>query len=240
MAGGAPLRVGSAFPDPPFEVPGPVPTGLDLDLVHAVAAELGRPVEPHRFEGADFDGIFALLGHGIDVVASGATITEHRRSLALWSTPYLRSGQSLAVNVAATPDARGTGDLRNLVLGVQDGNTSQPVAAALHAAGQVAGVRVYAYDEIGRALDDLERGTLGGFMKLEPVLRRLTAGRPELRIVQTGITTELIAMAVARADAVLAAQVDAALAAVRRSGELARIGRRWLAGSDPEATEMLA
>ncbi len=228
-----------AFPDPPFEVPGMPPSGLDVDLVHAIAAGLGRPVELHRYEGADFDGIFALLGQGTDLVASGATVTEHRRTLARWCKPYLRSGQSLAVNATATPGVRGTGDLSGLVLGVQDGNTSQPVAEGLHAAGQIAGVKVYAYDEIGTAHDDLEQGTIGGFMKLEPVLRRLTAGRPRLRIVQTGITTELVAMAAARADAALAAQVDAALAALRRSGELARIGRRWLADSDPEATVML-
>ncbi len=231
--------MGSAFPDPPFEVPGSPPAGLDLDLVHALAAGLGRPVELHRYEGADFEGIFALLGRSIDLVASGATVTEHRRTLARWCTPYLRSGQSLAVDATATPGVRGTGDLTGLILGVQDGNTSQPVAEGLHTAGRIAGVKVYAYGEIGTALDDLEQGAIGGFMKLEPVLRRLVADRPKLRIAQTGITTELIAMAVALDDAALAGQLDAAQEAIRRSGELARIGGRWLAGSDPAATAVL-
>ncbi|MEV4416705.1 ABC transporter substrate-binding protein [Catellatospora sp. NPDC049609] len=236
---GAPLRVGSAFPDPPFEMPGRPPTGFDLDWTSAIAAELGRPVVGHRYEGADFEGIFALLGREIDVVASGATVTEHRRTLARWCDPYLRSGQSLAVNAAATPGVRGCADLRGLVLGVQRGNTSQPVAARLHAAGQVAAVKVYAYDDIGTALDDLEHGAIGGFMKLEPVLRRLTAGRPALRVVQTGITTELLAVAVALDDAALAARIDDAQRVLRRSGELARLGERWLSDSDPHATRVL-
>jgi len=124
------LRVGSAFPDPPFEVPsqipGQTPTGLDIDLMTAVAAELERPLVVHRYQGSDFDGNFESLGQGIDVVASGATITEHRRRLARWCSPYLRSGQSLAVNLTATPDARGIDHLHGLVLGVQSGNTSQP------------------------------------------------------------------------------------------------------------------
>jgi ABC-type amino acid transport substrate-binding protein len=142
VAKGAPLRVGSAFPDPPFEVPAPTPTGFDIDLMTAVAAELGRPLSLHRYAGADFDGIFAELGRGFDVVASGATIAAHRRTLARWCDPY-------------------------------------------------------------------------------------------------GITTELLGVAVALDDAGLAAAIDAAQRALCRRGELAAMGRRWFADSDPKATGVL-
>jgi polar amino acid transport system substrate-binding protein len=124
MTSGQVLRVGSAFPDPPFEVPGDPVSGFDVSLVHAIASELGRESQLHRYTGADFDGIFAGLGTEFDVVASGATVTEHRKSLARWCAPYLRSGQSLVVNHERSPDVRGTDDLGGLVLGVQDGNTS--------------------------------------------------------------------------------------------------------------------
>src|SRR5689334_5623687 len=96
-----PLRVASAFPDPPFEVPGPPPAGLDVDLMTAIARELGRPYELHHYEGADFEGMYGRLAAGrFDVVASGATVTDHRRALARFCAPYLRSGQSLVVDVA--------------------------------------------------------------------------------------------------------------------------------------------
>jgi ABC-type amino acid transport substrate-binding protein len=215
------------------------PSGFDIALMTAIAAELGRPLVVNHYEGADFEGIFAELGRSIDVVASGATITEHRKTLARWCDPYLRSGQSLVVNAAATAQVRSTDDLEGLTLGVQQGNTSQPVADALHAAGKVAAVKVYAYNEILTALDDLERGSIGGFMKLEPVLRWLTADRASLRIVQTGITTELLALAVALDDAELASEIDAAQQALRRRGELARLGHRWLVDSNPWATRLL-
>jgi polar amino acid transport system substrate-binding protein len=100
-------------------------------------------------------------------------------------------------------------------------------------------VKVYAYQDIGVALEDLEGGRIGGFMKLEPVVRWLTAGRSALRVVQTGITSELLAVAVALEDSVLAQQLDTALLGLRRRGKLESIGRRWLGGSDPEATRML-
>lgn len=234
---GVPLRVGSAFPDPPFEVAGATPAGFDLDWMTAIAAELGRPLVSQRYEGSDFDGIFAELGSSIDVVASGATITEYRKTLARWCDPYLRSGQSLVV--AASAGVHGCDDLRGLTLGVQSGNTSQPVAERLLAEGKVGAVKAYAYEEIRTALDDLEHGGIGAFMKLEPVLRCLIADRPTLRIVQTGITTELLAVAVASDDAALADQIDGAQQALRRRGELARLGRRWLADSDPQATAVL-
>ncbi|MGE3285369.1 MAG: ABC transporter substrate-binding protein [Pseudonocardia sp.] len=237
MAGGERLlRVGSALPDPPFETPGPPPAGLDVDWMRAVAAELGARYELVHYDGGDFEGIFAGLGERYDVVASGATVTDHRRALARWCRPYLRSGQSLVVDTARTPHVHGTGDLTGLVLGVQQGNTSEPVARRLHAEGRVADVRVYPYEGILGALDDLQAGRIGGFMKLEPVLRQLTADRPPLAVVQTGITVELIAVAVASGDATLAAEIDRAQDALRARGTLAELGARWLADSDPAAT----
>ena len=68
------LRVGSAFPDPPFDVSRRPPGGLDVDLMRAVAARLGREYELHRYAGADFEGIYdALVAGDFDVVTSGAT-----------------------------------------------------------------------------------------------------------------------------------------------------------------------
>ncbi len=234
-----PLRVGSAFPDPPFDVPGPPRSGLDVELMAAVGRRLDRTVVLCPYRGADFDGVFAELGRSIDVVASGATVTDHRRTLARWCRPYVHSGQSLVVDTTRNPGVHGTDDLTGLVLGVQKGNTSEPVARSLHAEGKVADVRVYDYDAILTALDDLESGALGAFMKLEPVMRRLTADRPHLGVVQTGITDELLAVAVASADEALADGIDGALDALRTDGELAQIGARWLGDSDPKATGVM-
>jgi polar amino acid transport system substrate-binding protein len=234
------LRVASAFPDPPFEVASDPPSGLDVDLMHAVARHLGRPYELHRYDGVDFEGIYAGLGAGdYDVVTSGATVTEHRRTLAHFCTPYLRSGQSLVVDRARTPSIRSTADLRGKVVGVQRGNTSEPVVEQLHARRLVGGVKVYDYDAILTALDDLSAGTIAAFMKLEPVMRRLTRDRPSLRIVQTGITRESIASAVRSDDATLGAEIDRAQRSLAADGTLAELGRRWLADSDPDATRMI-
>jgi polar amino acid transport system substrate-binding protein len=234
------LRVGSAFPDPPFDDSREPPSGLDVDLMRAVAARLDREYEPHRYAGDDFEGIYDQLAAGdFDVVTSGATITDRRAARARFCTPYLRSGQSLVVNVERTPAIVSTDHLRDAVLGVQRGNTSEPVAEQLFAAGKVGEVRRYDYDAILTALDDLEAGRIQGFMKLEPVMRHLTRDRPALRVVQAGITDERIASAVRRDDVDLADAIDAAQRALARDGTLVALGQRWLADSDPRATKMI-
>ncbi len=233
-ASSAPLRVASAFPDPPFEVSAEEPSGLDMDLMRAVADHLGRPFELHPYAGGDFEGIYDLLRTGdCDVVASGATVTDHRRTLARFCSPYLRSGQSLVVDTGRSPHVRSTADLTGVVVGVQRGNTSQPVVEALQAGGGVGGVRTYDYDAIVSALDDLASGAIGAFMKLEPVMRWLTRDRPTLDVVETGITDEQIAVAVRLDDDELAEGIESARRALAADGTLARLGSTWLAGSDP-------
>jgi polar amino acid transport system substrate-binding protein len=237
------LRVGSALPDPPFEVPGSNGApgdGLDIDLTKAISEHLGWRWELHRYDGDDFDGIFAGLdARTWDVVASGATVTEHRKRLARFCTPYLRSGQSLVVRADRRDTVHTVDDLHDDVIGVQHGNTSEPVVRALVADKRVADIRVYPYDEILQALDDVEHGAIGGFMKLEPVMRWLTERRPALAIAQTGITDERIALSVRTGDDDLAAQLDDAQRALSADGTFAELGRRWLHDSDPDATAMV-
>jgi ABC-type amino acid transport substrate-binding protein len=222
------LRVGAALPDPPFEVAGAAPAGFDIAFMQAVAGELGLRWRLARFAGADFNAIFDGLADGSwDCVASGATVTAERERVARFCAPYLRSGQGLACNVERTPEARSVDDLRGLVLGVQDGNTSEPVARQLRAEGRVGAVRVYPYHAIGAMLDDLEAGRLGAVMKLAPVLRWLTRGRPALAVVQDGLTDERIAVAVGPANAALSDAIDAAQARLAARGTLAELAHEW-------------
>lgn len=224
------LSVGSALPDPPFEltVDG-APRGFDVEWMQAVCGELGLAYRLDHYQGIDFNGIFDGLAKGAwDCVASGATITPEREALAAFCAPYVESGQSLVCNVEATPGVRSIDDLRGLVIGVQDGNTSQPVAERLKAEGRVADVRVYAYHDIGRMLDDLEAGTIGAAMKLAPVMRWLVRARPRLRVVEERITDETLAVAVAPGNGALRQAIDAAQARLKARGELDRLETKWL------------
>jgi polar amino acid transport system substrate-binding protein len=222
------LRVGAAFPDPPFNGM-PDDGGLDIDLMTEIAKKLGRSVEFVPYEGADFNGIFDALNSGIfDCVAAGTTVTPEREKKAAFAPPYLISGQSLAVDTRRLPDVHSVDDLEGLTIGVQQGNTSLPIAENLVADGKAAGVRVYDYGDIRTALHDLTTGDCDAFMKLAPVLTELVKPIADVEVVQRGISTENIAIAVGLADQRLLARVSVAQAELEEDGTLQRIRRKWL------------
>ncbi len=119
-------------------------------------------------------------------------------------------------------------DMRGLVLGVQEGNTSEPVAHRLKAEGRITDVRTYAYHDISRMLDDLDAGITGGVMKLAPVMHWLIKDRPRLRVVQQGITDEKLAVAVGMHNNELCQQINDAQSRLRESGMLGRLSAKWL------------
>jgi ABC-type amino acid transport substrate-binding protein len=232
------LKVGAAFPDPPFNGM-PDNTGLDIDLMTAIAEKLGATAQFIPYNGRDFNGIFDDLSSGAyDCVAAGTTVTPERETKAQFAPPYLISGQSLAVDTIRLPHVRSIDDLEGLTIGVQQGNTSQPIADWLVAEGKAAAVRVYDYGTIRSALTDLTTGGCDAFMKLAPVLIELVTPLPSVEVVQRGLSLENIAIAVPLTDQGLLADITAAQAALETDGALQRIRRKWL--GNPYTDQSLA
>ena len=232
------LKVGAAFPDPPFNGM-PDHGGLDIDLMTAIAKSLGMGVEFTPYDGADFNGIFDALNSGeFDCVAAGTTVTPEREKKAAFAQPYLISGQSLAVDTGRLPAVRSIDDLDGLTIGVQQGNSSGPIAEKLVAEGKAARVRVYDYGEIRTALDDLTTGGCDAFMKLAPVLTELVKPIPGVEVVQRGLSTENIAIAVGLEDQELLARVMVAQEELDQDGTLQLLRRKWL--GNPYTDQSLA
>ncbi|WP_374977183.1 ABC transporter substrate-binding protein [Microbacterium trichothecenolyticum] len=225
------LRVGSAFPDPPFNGSAARPEGLDVALLTALAEDLGRRAAFVPFEGDDFDDIFSGLGREYDCIASGTTITAARQKLGDFGPPYLVSGQALAVNTTRHPDIHDPGDLTGMTIGVQAGNTSEPIARAWAASGLIAGVKVYPYHRIHDALHDVSAGSCDAVMKLHPVLRNLVADIDDVEVVMHGLSVEQIAIATAVGDP-LGATLAQAQAARESEGSLPMMRRTWLGAGD--------
>ncbi|MDO3638032.1 ABC transporter substrate-binding protein [Mycolicibacterium arseniciresistens] len=236
------LRVGVAFPDPPFNgMAGDDgrPAGLDIDLMTAVGEHLGDAVDFVGYEGADFDGIFdALVAGEFDCVAAGTTITPEREARAAFAPPYLISGQALAVDAARLPRVRSVDDLDGLTIGVQQGNTSEPIAQRLVEEGRAAAVKRYEYGDVKTALADLTTGGCDAFMKLAPVLTELVKHARGVEVVQKGLTTDEIAIAVPAGDQRLLGRITVAQAELEADGTLQGIRRKWL--GNPYADQRLA
>ncbi len=163
-----------------------------------------------------------------DCVASGTTITPEREQLADFCPPYAISDQSLVVDPNRHPQVHTTDDLRGLTIGVQRGNTSQPVAERLVAQGRAARVRIYAYDQIETALDDLSSGGCDAFMKLAPVSHWFTRNRPALAVVQTGITRERLGICVGKGNTMLLRAITEAQDAMTKDGTHPALIGKWL------------
>jgi ABC-type amino acid transport substrate-binding protein len=231
------LRVGAAFPDPPFNGM-PNNGGLDIDLMEEIAKKLGATVEFIAYKDADFNGVFDGLGTDYDCVTAGTTVTPERERKAQFVPPYLISGQSLAVDTRRLPNVTSIDDLDGLTIGVQQGNTSQPIADKLVADGKAKAVRVYDYGTIRTALTDLTTGACDAFMKLAPVLTELVKPIPGVEVVQRGISVENIAIAVPLNDQALLSRITVAQAELEDDGTLQRIRRKWL--GNPYADQSLA
>lgn len=242
----APLRVGAAFPDPPFNeaeaIPGSLHScppqgdgGMDIELMDAVGRILGRDVKFVRYAGRDFNGIFDALDSGdFDCVTSGTAITGSRALKAAFCDPYLICGQALAVDTIRLPEVASTDDLEGLTVDVQQGNTSQPIANRRVADGKAARVRVYDYGSIRTALRDLTTGRCDAFMKLAPVLTELVRDLPGVEVVQRGITTEKIAIAVPTSNTALVGRINVTQAELEQNGILPQIRRRRLGNPDTD------
>jgi polar amino acid transport system substrate-binding protein len=231
------LRVGAAFPDPPFN--GVDGGGLDIDVINAVGAAAGMSVQLIAYDGADFNGIFDALGSGhYDCVIAGTTVTPERELVAAFAPPYLISGQSLAVDTVRLPTVRSVDDLAGLTIGVQRGNTSAPIAERLVADGKARAVRIYDYGSIRTALTDLTTGGCDAFMKLAPVLTELVRSVPGVEVVQRAISVERIAIAVALGDHPTLQRISKAQAELEDDGTLQRIRRKWL--GNPYVDQTLA
>jgi len=223
------LTILSAYPDPPFDLmKDGAATGFDVELMRAVASRLSLELRPLSFEGENFNDIFAGLAQGkCDAVISGTTITPDRAAIVRFSKPYLEFNQGVAVNRRLTSGATSIADLRGLTAGIQKGNTSDFVARRLLAEGHIAGIKYYPYDGIGTALDDLEAGRIGLVIKLFPVISWLTRERTDLTVAMQVPTREKLGIAFAPERADLCDAVDAAIAALRESGEFARLQAAW-------------
>ncbi|MDG4668954.1 ABC transporter substrate-binding protein [Mycobacterium sp. 236(2023)] len=222
------LRVGVAYPDPPFNAM-PGQGGLDIDVMTALAGAIGEQAEFVAYDGADFDGIFDRLDAGdYDCVIAGTTVTPERQQRAAFLPPYVIAGQGLAVDTSRLPEVRSVDDLAGLTIGVQRGNTSRPLAEQLVADGKAEHVRVYDYGAVSTAIADLVTGGCDVVIKLAPALAELVKAVPGVEVVQRGLSVEDIAIAVKQSDQQLLARLQVAQAELEEDGTFQRLRRKWL------------
>ena len=209
----------ATFPPYEFRV-GREVVGVDIDIVRAVAKELGRELE---IKDATFDSAIAHVITGkADIAASGITVTEERKKNVLFSIPYVTAAQLIIVMKDSRIDSAAA--LRNQVrIGVQSGTTgfdyvrnniitdkSSPLLAQ--------------FPNGALAVEAMKAG------KVDAVV--LDAGPAQALVAQNGgtitvlpqpLTSEEYAIAVNKQNRELCRTIDTVIRRLKESGELQKI-----------------
>jgi len=123
------LVVGMELAYPPFEMTDEKgnPSGVSVDMAHALGRFLGRKVE---IQNTSFDGLIPALKTGkIDLIISSMTATEERAKSIDFSEPYLKTGLCLLAGKDVAGKSIADFDAAGRTIAVKKGTTGHVYAA---------------------------------------------------------------------------------------------------------------
>ena len=221
------LTVGSDIPFGKFEF-GKAPDykGFDIDLVTAIAADLGLEL---NVQDTAFDTIFTDTAQGkFDMAASAATITPERQQTVNFSDPYYEAEQALLVQPGS--DIASVEDLAGKTVGAQDGTTGEAYVNENANAGEVRG-----FPNGPAAIDALKAGQVEATVIDQPVAQdALDKGQTGFEIATLIPTGELYGFAFSKSSPELLAKVNEILAKMKEDGRLNDVYQKWFKTDAPK------
>jgi len=174
---------------------------------------------------AAWDGIFEAAAAGqYDVVADGITVTEERKQKVAFSLSYMHYGQVILVRADESrfTDSKSLNALTETVVASQLGTTNE--AKAIEIVGES---RVKSFDTFDAAVLALMSKDVDGVVLDQPVaLGFMALNKGKLKFLDELLTSEDLGF-IYKQGSDLVAPVDAALAAMKASGELDKLYQKW-------------
>lgn len=196
--------------------------GWDYDAWQQICKLLN--CEPVMTEAA-WDGIFEAAAAGqYDVVADGVTMTEERKLKVAFSDSYMHYGQVILVRADEDrfTDSKSLAALTETVVASQLGTTNE--AKAIEVVGES---RVKSFDTFDAAVLALMSKDVDGVVLDQPVaLGFMAMNKGKLKFLDELLTSEDLAF-VFKQGSDLVGPVNAALAAMKESGELDKLYQKW-------------
>src|SRR6185503_8364446 len=222
------LLAGIDTPFPPFEKGHPPNvTGYDIDVINAVADEIGLEVVQQE---TAFPTIFRDTAQGkFDVAVAASTILPDREQTVDFSDPYYLTPQSLLVAEGET-DIRTQEDLAGKTVGAQDGTTGEFYANDNTDASEVRG-----YPEGPDAITALRSGQVDAVIIDYAVGKDAIEKAGGIEIAERIVTNELYGFAFAEQNDELREQVNDALATIKEDGTLARLYDTYFHKQPPQS-----
>lgn len=200
--------------------------GFEMDLLRAVAKEMGRDVEINNIA---FSGIIPILQQGdMDIAAAGMTVTKERAQKVNFSAPFYES--KLAI---LTPNESGI-DSADAIAGkqvaVQIGTTG-----AQYAENQ--GYTVKQFDNNSDVIMELQVGGSPAAILDKPVADYFLTqdGKGKFKVIEIPNTkSEYLAFAFNKKDTELMKQVNDAMAKLKEKGEFQKLYKKWFNNDMPD------
>ena len=199
-------------------------TGLDVDLINAIAEDQGFTVE---WENLQFDGLIPALQAGnIDIIASGMSINEKREKQVDFSDPYYDSGLVVAV-AADNTTIKGEDDLTpDMKVAAQIGTTGAQEAQDLKDAGKIASVIIL--PQLDTAMLQLINGDVDAVINDKPVTEAYIAKQSDkIKMVGEVINADSYGFAVQKGNKALQSALNEGLKNIKEKGIYDELVAQW-------------
>lgn len=201
--------------------------GFDVDVVDAVAEDLGVEQEVINVPFETIQSGEALNSRQCDLAAAGMTITDVREENLDFSDPYFDATQALLV--PAGSGIASAEDLDGLRLAVQSGTTG-----ADYAAENIPGAEAVTYEDLALLLAAVQNGDVDAGINDNGVLLDFVADNPDLEVTTEFDTGEQYGIGVRTGNTALLDQVNTTLERIAGDGTYDEIYTEWF-GEAPEA-----
>jgi polar amino acid transport system substrate-binding protein len=192
--------------------------GFEVDLAAALGRQLGRPAV---FVQNQWDGLIPGLERGnYDVALNGLEITDDRKREIDFTVPYYATSEQLAVRADA-PALESLAALRGHTVGTLKFSLAERLLE------REGGIELRTYDGQINAYEDLANGRLDAVLMDWPIALYYAKPNAKLRLSGPPIEHVEYGIGVRKDDPALRAQLDTALRALMRSGELRGIYEKW-------------
>lgn len=193
--------------------------GYEVDLVHAVAKELGMEVQPMQ---NNWEGLIEGLKRGdYDIVVNGLEITPDRQEVVNFSPPYYITAEVLTVRRDENR-IHELKDCQNRKVGTLTGSLAQRILSE-----QEFPMQMVTYAEEVPAYNDLALGRVDAVFLDEPIALYYGKPNPLLKIVGQPVGYMEYGIATRKDDHEFTRKIRGAVLKLKESGELRGILEKW-------------
>ncbi len=208
--------------------------GYDPDIIEHIVGKLG--VKAQLVDTA-WNGIIpALYAKKFDVIMSAMTITKERAEKVLFSMPYADASNAILLRTGEDR-IKTADDLSGKIVGVQIGSAAAGIIktfeAKLKDKGKPGYTDVKQYEHYPEAYQDLLNKRIDAVVNSRSTMMVVMRDAPGKFQIISGISdiTAYFGMAFRKEDVRLHAFCNEQLAALKQSGELAKLQQKWFGGT---------